>query len=202
MVRSIIRLTPRVRNYLSEQNSCFANCETPVRIKMQLSDKRITVSLVAAMDPARVIGMGNQLPWHLPADLKHFKAITLGKPILMGRKTFDSIGKVLPGRRNMVLSAQPTFQYPGVERFGSLQEVVETLDFGAELLIIGGGRLFADSLSVADKMYLTWIEHYFKGDVFFPKWDDQAWEITKKETHQKDALNPFDYSFVELRRIA
>ncbi|WP_423063146.1 type 3 dihydrofolate reductase [Candidiatus Paracoxiella cheracis] len=158
------------------------------------------ISLIAAMDKNRIIGNDNRLPWHLPADLKHFKAITLNKPIIMGRKTFDSIGKPLPQRRNMVISRQKKLNLPGCEVFSSLSDAIKAVDTNEEVMMIGGESIFRESLSLADRLYLTIIDHEFEGDTVFPQWDKKAWKIISSETHQSDERNRYGYTFIQLEK--
>jgi len=159
------------------------------------------ISLIAAMDRNRVIGNNNQLPWYLPADLKHFKAITLNKPIIMGRKTYDSIGKPLPKRRNIVISHQQQLRIPGCEVFSSLDAALQVVGSNEEVMIIGGESLFRMSLSQAHRLYLTIIDHEFKGDIVFPEWDENEWTIKSSISHKPDEKNKYSYNFIELERI-
>jgi dihydrofolate reductase len=148
----------------------------------------------------RVIGYKNQLPWHLPADLKHFKALTLGKPVIMGRKTFMSIGKPLPGRQNIVITSQE-LNVPNVTTVNSLTEAITKIQPCQEIMIIGGATLYESALPIATRMYLTFIDHTFTGDTFFPKWNASEWhEINRKNCHP-DEKNPYHYSFVTFERI-
>ena len=158
------------------------------------------ISIIVAMDKNRVIGKNNQLPWHLPADLAHFKQVTMGKPIVMGRKTYHSIGKPLPGRRNIVISHQD-LNIVGVEIFNSLENAIQNLLYEKEIMIIGGAMIFQQALAWADKIYLTVIEHDFVGDAFFPTWPKNEWQEISREQHRVDEKNRYDYSFIELVRI-
>lgn len=143
--------------------------------------KTLPLCLIAALAQNRVIGRDNQLPWHLPADLKHFKALTLGKPIIMGRKTWDSLGRPLPGRLNLVVSRQPGLQLDGAEVFVSLDAAIERADEWAreqgvnELMLIGGAQLYAQALEQAERMYLTWVALEPEGDAWFPAIDPDVW---------------------------
>lgn len=160
------------------------------------------ITLVAAMNKNNhVIGQNNRLPWHLPADLIHFKSITLGKSIVMGRKTFESIGKLLPHRRNIMITQQKNLIIEGCEIFHSLDEALNSLTDESEIMIIGGGRLFKEALPQAGKMILTIIEHSFDGDVYFPFWNDKEWRVISKVDYEPDENNPYRFSFLELRRI-
>lgn len=158
------------------------------------------LSIIAAMDKNRVIGKNNQLPWHLPADLRHFKTMTMDKPIIMGRKTYDSIGKPLPGRRNVVISHQPCLDIEGCEVFHSLQDALDTLSSVDEAVVIGGAMLFQEALPHAQRMYLTFIDQECDGDTFFPHWIEKRWQEVSSESHQPDEKNAFPYRFVMLAR--
>jgi dihydrofolate reductase len=146
------------------------------------------------MDRQRGIGVDNKLPWHLPEDLAHFKRVTLGRPIVMGRKTFDSIGRALPGRRNIVVTRNAAWSHEGVEVALSLQQAIGML--GAESAsIIGGAQVFGESMPIADQLIVTEIDHVFRCDTFFPPIAPGEWVETARERHHSEA-NGFDYSFV------
>lgn len=145
----------------------------------------------------RVIGKDNQMPWHLPADLGHFKAITLGKPIIMGRKTYESIGRPLPGRKNIVISRDKSYKLEGCETASSLEEAITLVSEAEEIMIIGGGNLYAQALPHADKLYLTFIDLDVDGDTRFPKYEDLKLTEIKREKYLKDEKNPYDYQFVD-----
>lgn len=155
------------------------------------------ISMIAAMAHDRVIGKDNQMPWHLPADLAHFKRVTLGKPVLMGRKTFESIGRPLPGRRNLVISRNPDYQAEGIEVVGSVEAALALLAGSSveELMVIGGGHLYAEMLPSADCLYLTRIDLAVEGDTRFPAFDDGQWQRVDCESHPADEKNPHPYSF-------
>lgn len=155
------------------------------------------ISMIAAMAHDRVIGKDNQMPWHMPADLAHFKRVTLGKPVLMGRKTFESIGRPLPGRRNLVISRNPGYQADGIEVVGSVEAALARLADNevAEVMVIGGGHLYAELLPRADCLYLTRIELEVEGDTRFPAFEDEQWQCVERETHQADEKNPHPYRF-------
>ena len=159
------------------------------------------ISLIAAMDRNHLIGQDGCLPWHLPADLKHFKKITLGKPIIMGRKTFDSIGKALPGRRNIIISRQTDFAANACEIFTNFNDSLLLLKNEPEIMIIGGAQLFATALPLANKMYLTLIDAAFTGNIFFPNWNSNDWKIVSSQSHAQDAHNLYAYQFLELKRL-
>ncbi|MFM4723252.1 type 3 dihydrofolate reductase [Aeromonas veronii] len=161
------------------------------------------ISMIAAMAHDRVIGKDNQMPWHLPADLAHFKRVTLGKPVLMGRKTFESIGRPLPRRRNLVISRNPDYQAEGIEVVGSVEAALALLAGSSveELMVIGGGHLYAEMLPSADCLYLTQIDLAVEGDTRFPAFDDGQWQRIACESHPADEKNPHPYSFeIWLRR--
>lgn len=157
------------------------------------------LSLIVAMDRNRLIGRNNALPWHLPADLKHFKSVTMGKPVLMGRKTFESIGKPLPGRRNIVISRNTDFDAPGCEVYTSLDKALAVLGAVDEAVIIGGMGIYTLVMPRVQKMYLTIIDAEFKGDAWFPEYDPEEWNIDTEEKHRyEEGENKFDYCFLTL----
>mgnify|MGYP001398705914 CR=1 FL=1 len=161
------------------------------------------ISLLFAMDRNQVIGANNDLPWHLPNDLKFFKEKTTGRTIIMGRKTFDSIGRALPNRRNIVLSKSDIELPLGVELIQDINSIL-TMDKKnpeEELFIIGGGGIFEQILPFADRMYITLIEEEFNGDVFFPDFSLEMWKETSRVKGIKDEKNPYDYYFIQYDRI-
>ena len=158
------------------------------------------ISLIVAMACHRVIGHQNQLPWHLPADLQHFKRITLHKVVIMGRKTFDSIGRLLPERRNIILTRQADFQFEGAEVFHSLEQALSALNDEAEVMIIGGQAIFEQALPLANYLYVTYIDEEFVGDTYFPVWDEHEWQRVSEKTHAVDEKNRYPYRFVEYQR--
>ena len=161
----------------------------------------MTLSLIVAITKNNVIGKDNQMPWHLPADLAWFRKNTTGKPVIMGRKTFESIGHPLPKRTNIVLSRTP-YEHEGViwkENFESAVDFVKEFD---EIMLIGGGELFKQYLPKADKLYLTQIQADIDGDTFFPEINWAEWHIEFEEYHQADADNPYDCRFLILQRKA
>jgi len=158
------------------------------------------LSIIAAMDRNQLIGNNNQLPWHLPADFAHFKAKTMGKPILMGRKTFESIGRPLPGRTNIVLSRNPDLQFDGAVCVHSLQGAITAAADAAEMMIIGGSTIYEMLLPQVDRMYLTYVDGEFEGDAWFPAFDLSQWQETENVLHQKDDKNAYDCRFVTLEK--
>ncbi len=158
------------------------------------------ISLILAMGRNRAIGRDNQLPWHLPADLAHFKATTMGKPILMGRKTWESIGKALPGRLNIVLTRQAAYDADGATVVNSINDAISSCGLADELMVIGGAGVYLAFLPRAQKIYLTLIDEDFDGDTFFPELDEQEWHEEAREDHRADDKNPYDYSFRVMRK--
>jgi dihydrofolate reductase len=135
------------------------------------------ITLLAARARGGAIGVGNRLPWHLPEDLQHFKATTLGAPILMGRRTFESIGRPLPGRRSIVVTRDPAWAHPGCERAGSLDEAIALCAGSPEVFVVGGGQLYAAAMPRADRLLLTEVDVEVAGDVFFPPVDPSQWRL-------------------------
>ncbi|HHO59281.1 MAG TPA: type 3 dihydrofolate reductase [Thiotrichales bacterium] len=162
----------------------------------------MTLSLIVAMDRNRLIGCNNQLPWHLPADLAHFKKTTMGKPILMGRKTYDSIGRPLPGRLNIVLSRSKERKIEGVEVVTGIEEAKALLDDSQELMVIGGSTVYAMLLDEADRIYLTEVDGEFEGDAWFPALDLSQWREVAVEARGADEKNPYACRFITLQRKA
>lgn len=158
------------------------------------------IALIAAMADNRVIGINNQLPWHLPADLKHFKQLTLGKPVLMGRRTFESIGRPLPGRLNIVVTRDRGFSPPGVVVAPSIEAALGHAEDAAEVMVIGGASFYAQTLPLAQRLYLTLIHGEFTGDAFFPAWDPREWVEVNREDFAPQTDNGPAYSFVTLER--
>ncbi len=154
------------------------------------------LEIVVAVDEAGGIGKNNQLLWHLPADLKHFKSITTGHPVIMGRKTFESIGRPLPNRRNVVISRQQDLQIEGVEVVNSLKAAYALLAHEDLVFIIGGAQIYRESIQDAEKIHLTTVHHRFEADAFFPEMEPEVWQVVDRETHQADEKNAFSYSFI------
>lgn len=158
------------------------------------------VSIVVAIAENNAIGKNNQLLWHLPADLKHFKQITSGHTIIMGRKTYDSIGKPLPNRRNIVITRTPGLQIPGVEVKGSIEDALALCSGEEEVFIIGGAEVYKSTIDLADRIYLTRVHEYYDADAFFPEIDFSCWEETNVEKHVPDEKNRVAYTFSTLSR--
>ncbi|WP_133405843.1 type 3 dihydrofolate reductase [Parashewanella tropica] len=154
------------------------------------------ISMIAAMTVNRVIGKDNQMPWHLPEDLKHFKATTMSYPIVMGRKTYESIGRPLPGRHNIVISRQADLEIDGVTVVATFDEAKLAAGDVEQLFVIGGGQLYQQLLPKADKLFLTEINIDVEGDTYFPDWNDGSWKEESKESGiSSDGL---EYSFINL----
>jgi dihydrofolate reductase len=158
------------------------------------------LSVIAAVASNRVIGRDNDLPWHLPEDLKHFRRLTMGHHIIMGRKTFESLGRLLPGRTTVVVSRQPGYRVDGAKVAGTLAEAVAACAGDDELFVIGGAELFREALQLADRLYLTEVHAEFAGDVFFPQYDAAAWHEAARERHV--SADGLAYSFVTCQRGA
>ena len=161
------------------------------------------VALVVAVAENGIIGQHGQLPWgRMPADLRHFKQLTLGHPVIMGRKTFDSIGKALPGRPNVVVTRQPGWAAPGCEAAATVLGALERArELSAETVcVIGGGEIYREALPAVDIVYLTEIHHSFEGDASFPALSPTDWREETRERHEADAQHAYAYSFVTLRR--
>ncbi|WP_040728007.1 type 3 dihydrofolate reductase [Thiomicrorhabdus sp. Kp2] len=159
------------------------------------------IAMIAAMAKNRVIGLDNDMPWHLPDDLKFFKAVTTGKPVIMGRKTFESIGsKPLPNRPNYVISRQMDLNTEGVKVFSSVEAALSELSEAEEVIIMGGGQLYTMMLPKADKLYLTLIDADIDGDTHFPDWTRLAWNELAREHHAKDERHAYEFDFVTLEK--
>ncbi|MDP2607824.1 MULTISPECIES: type 3 dihydrofolate reductase [unclassified Oceanobacter] len=165
------------------------------------------LSLIVALSRNHTIGLDNQLPWHLPGDLKYFRDSTMGKPVVMGRKTHESIGRALPGRANIVISRQPDYQADGVAVVDSLECAIElaarlALQTDAdEAMIMGGAEIYRQVLPLVERMYLTEVDADIEGDAFFPDFDRSEWRELSSEAHGPSDTNPYPYRFVVYDRI-
>lgn len=165
------------------------------------------ISIIAALGKNNCIGKNNSLPWNLPADLQHFKDLTKGKPIVMGSRTFESIGKPLPQRENIVLTKDPAYQAPGCKITHSIEQAIQLAEqsemgrVSGEVMICGGESVYKQFLTVARRMYLTFIDGDFDGDAYFPEFDKTEWKETQREAHQADEQNPYDYTFVIFEKV-
>ena len=159
----------------------------------------VDIALVAALDRDFAIGRGNALPWSLPEDLKRFKALTLGHPILMGRKTAESLGRALPGRRNLVITRSGRVPFEGMEAVASIDDAVQRAE--TTLMVIGGGEIYALALPRASRLHLTWVDTRIDdADAWFPRFDPDAWTITGSESREADARHAHAYRFVDYVR--
>lgn len=157
------------------------------------------ITIIAAMARNRAIGRHGRLPWHLPRELRHFKETTMGKPIVMGRRTWESIGRALPGRQNLVLSRDPAFRADDCDVVRSLDEAI-TRATGDEVMIIGGGQLYRESLPHTDRMILTLVDCETSADTWFPDWAESDWRRAVLRTEFADDINAFGYQVIELTR--
>lgn len=155
------------------------------------------ISLVCAMAKNRVIGKDNKMPWHLPADLKHFKSVTMSKPIVMGRKTFESIGRPLPGRQNVVISRNTDYIAEGCDVVHSVDSAIKLLTNQPEVMIIGGGFLYSQMIGQADKLFLTFIDLDVEGDTQFPEFEQLDLTEISSQKYPSDEKNKYSYRFVE-----
>ncbi|ASP37721.1 dihydrofolate reductase [Bacterioplanes sanyensis] len=170
----------------------------------------MSLALIVAKAQNHTIGRDNKLPWYLPNDLKYFKQVTLGKPIIMGRKTYDSIGKPLPGRTNIVITRQTDYQPPqadesvrvvdSLEAAQQLAEQILLINGQDEAMIIGGAEIYALALPLVERMYITEVHAKVDGDAFFPAFDTQQWQPVAREDFSAEGPNPYDYSFVVYQR--
>ncbi|MDR3428696.1 dihydrofolate reductase [Silvimonas sp.] len=157
------------------------------------------VALIAALGTNGVIGIENRLPWRLPDDLKRFKALTLGRPILMGRKTWDSLGRPLPGRRNLVVTRQTDWQAAGAEAYPSIEAALAACPDVESVFVIGGGEIYRQALAIADVLYLTEVALAPQGDAFFPEFDRAVWQPAQRE-EGVDETSGVTYAWVDYRR--
>lgn len=167
------------------------------------------ISLIAAIANNRIIGVNNRMPWHLPHDIRRFKELSMGKPIIMGRKTFQSIGRTLPGRRNIVVSRTMKEREKedgdrassnDYEVYNSLEKALDAVKNCAEVMIIGGEDIYAQTISQADTLYLTIVHHDIAGDTYFPPWNENEWEITAQLSFPADSKHAYPYSFITLQK--
>ena len=160
------------------------------------------ISIVVAMDTNGVIGKDNELPWHLPADLQHFKKTTMGKPILMGRKTWESIGRPLPGRTNIVITRDSDYRAEGCVVVNSIDAAMAAAGEQEEVMVIGGAEFYRQVLPRTDTLYLTRINASFEGDTVFPALNPAEWQEVERDDRSADEKNPHDYSFIRLDRVS
>ena len=158
------------------------------------------ISLIAAMADNGVIGRNNRLPWRLSADLQRFKALTMGKPIVMGRKTWESIGRPLPGRTNIVVTRDVGYRAEGCVVVHSVDQALEVAAGSDEVMVIGGANLYQQLLGRADRLYITQVRADVEGDAWFPEFDRTQWREVEHESHSRDEKNEYDYAFMTLER--
>ncbi|MFE8702124.1 dihydrofolate reductase [Cytobacillus sp. FJAT-54145] len=160
------------------------------------------ISLIWAMDENRVIGKDNKLPWHIPGDLKFFKRVTMGHPVAMGRKTYESIGRTLPGRENIIVTRDSNYSVEGCTTLNSVEELISysKAQKDEEFFVIGGAEIFKAIFPKADRLYITKIHHTFEGDTFFPEFNLDEWNLVSTEQGIKDEKNPYDYEFLIYNR--
>ena len=157
------------------------------------------ISIIAAMDENRLIGSNNDLPWHLPADLQRVKQLTTGHAIILGRKNYESIGRPLPNRKNIVITNNPDYEAPGCVVVNSIDAAVaEAAD--DDIYIFGGARIYEQMFDLAERMYLTLIHSTFEGDTWFPEYNTEDWEVIERQDFSADEKNPYNYSFVTLEK--
>ncbi|MDF1828944.1 MAG: dihydrofolate reductase [Cycloclasticus pugetii] len=159
------------------------------------------ISMIVAMAENRAIGKNNELLWHLPKDFQHFKSVTMGKPILMGRKTFESIGKALPGRKNIVITRDNNFTAEGIVIVHSITAALEATEEFDDVMVIGGASFYEQMLPVTETLYLTVVHQDFEADAFFPEIKTEEWEVVEQVKHEADEKHAYPYSFITYRRI-
>jgi dihydrofolate reductase len=173
------------------------NSDTSGAVLPPVGQDRTRIYLVVAIASNGVIGANGRLPWHLPEDLKHFKRVTLGHPVIMGRRTWESIGKPLPGRENIVVSRTAGFIAPGAHVAASFEAAIALCTGEPVACVIGGSALFAAALPIADGLIITEIHKAYEGDTYFPDWDRAAWRVSQKETHTSGEGMRFDFLLYE-----
>lgn len=158
------------------------------------------ISIIVAMAGNRVIGANNTMPWRCPEDLKYFKSLTMGHHMIMGRKTFDSIGKPLPGRVSVIVTRNRDLKIDGCIMAHSLDEAIRACENDNEIFIVGGAELYSLALPIVNKLYITEIQQDIDGDTYFPEFDKTKWRETAREKHHQDVPQPLDYHFVTYQR--
>jgi len=159
------------------------------------------ISMIVAMAENRAIGKNNELLWHLPKDFQHFKSVTMGKPIVMGRKTFESIGKALPGRKNIVITRDNHFTAEGVVIVHSIAAALEASEEFDDVMVIGGASFYEQMLPMTETLYLTVVHQDFEADVFFPEIKAEEWNVVERVKHEADEKHAYPYSFITYRRV-
>lgn len=159
------------------------------------------LAAIVATDINNAIGLNNQLLWHLPADLKFFKSTTMGCPIIMGRKTYESIGRLLPGRKNIIVTRNTNFKVPGAEVYYTIEEAIMACKNEEKVFVIGGAEIYKQCIEHVDELYRTLVKHVFEADAFFPEIDPKKFKKDWQEDHTADEKNTFDYSFEKYIKI-
>ncbi len=161
----------------------------------------MSLSLIVAMARNRTIGINNTLPWRCPEDLKHFKALTMGHHMIMGRKTFDSIGKPLPGRTTVIVTRNAELKVEGCVVAHSLQQAISACANDSEIFIVGGAELYTQALPLVDKLYITEIQQDVEGDAHFPEFDQSRWQLVSKDVRSQETPQPLEFHFASYQRI-
>jgi dihydrofolate reductase len=162
----------------------------------------VQLSIIVATDQHGLIGKDNDLPWRLSADLRYFREITMGKPIIMGRRTHESIGRPLPGRKNIILTTDEGYQAEGCTVCQTIDQAIRECDGAEEAMVMGGASLYEQFLARADKLYLTLVDAELEGDTWFPEWDKSQWHQLSRQDHSADEKNDHPYSFIVYRRVS
>jgi dihydrofolate reductase len=160
----------------------------------------MNISIIAAMGKKRELGFGGKLPWHLSDDLKRFKALTYRHAVVMGRKTYESIGKPLPERKNIIVTRDPAYVAAGCAVSHSIEEAFKAAEGDSEIFVIGGAEIYKLALPYANKMYLTFVEAELEADVYFPEFNPTEWSVVKEEPHEADEKHPYRFTFREYKR--
>ena len=174
----------------------------PTKDESRITSHGSRISLLVAMSKNRVIGANGGIPWHLPDELKLFKSLTMGHHILMGRKTWDSIGRLLPGRQTVIVTRQPGYRVAGAAVAHSLEEAIAACGADHEIFVIGGAELFKAALPVADRLYLTTVDAEIAGDVYMPEFAREEWREVSSHEHAVDERHPYAYRHAVLERAA
>lgn len=160
----------------------------------------VQLSIIVATDKQGLIGKDNDLPWRLSADLGYFKTVTMGKPLIMGRRTHESIGRPLPGRKNIILTTDRSYQAKGCTVCQTVEQALDECGGAQEAMVMGGASLYEQFLNQADKLYLTLVDAELEGDTWFPSWDEADWRLISRQDHQPDDNNDYPYSFIVYQR--
>ena len=158
------------------------------------------ISLIAAMSRNRVIGKNNKLPWDMPADMNYFRNMTKNKPVIMGRKTYESIGRPMPDRINIIITRDKEYKAEGCIVVSNVDDALKSVKGNKEVMVIGGAQIYKEFLPKADRIYLTIIDEEIEGDTYFPEFNKDEWKETKREEHKADKKNPYPYTFLVLER--